>query len=403
MIFSSELRRGGWTLAGSTLAIATGVAALHLYTGGLFVSALERDIGLTRSQFGLGVSLATFGMALANPIVGRLIDRYGPRRPALGAFAALALLYVALGAWTRSTAVFLLLQFLIGLLAGGSGPIALVRAVSAWFTVGRGRALGILMTGIGLSAALTPRFLTGVIVNYGWQVGFYTLAAIAAAGLVPVALFLRLPAADVSQSTAARSPSVGLSPPERRTFCLLMLALCTMAVGFAGMLSHFVPMLIDAGLTPSQAGSLAGVIGVSLLGSRLITGWLIDRFFAPHIAVAICLVCVGGFVALLSGGAAAAMGGAIGLGAAMGAEGDLIGYLVTRYFGLERFGRVYGWQYAAFILCAGSSPVWMGVSHDLTGSYRMAFVLGSLLLLAAAVLFLQLPPYGRATTSASAR
>jgi MFS family permease len=370
-----------------------GVASLHLYTGGAFFNDLAQAIGLTRTQFGLGVFLATIGMALANPLVGRLIDRYGPLRPALASFAALSLMYMALGALTRSVIAFLILQFLVGMLAAGSGPIALVRGVSAWFAAGRGLALGILMTGIGVSAALTPPLLARVIASSGWQAGFYTLAAIAAVGLVPVALFLRLPPSSAREKWRAVGSGRDFSESERHVFWLLMAALSIMAMGFAGMMSHFVPMLIDFGATPVQAGKLAGVIGVSLLVSRLIVGWLIDRFFAPYVAVAICFICMGAFIALLTGGASAAVIGAVGFGAGMGSEGDLVGYLVTRYFGLGRFGRIYGWQYAAFILSAGLSPFWIGVSFDLSGSYRLAFVIGSLLLLVAAAVFMRLPRY----------
>ena len=38
----------------------------------------------------------------------------------------------------------------------------------------------------------------------------------------------------------------------------------------------------------------------------------------------------------------------VGLG--MGAEGDIIAYLISRYFGLRAFGEIYGYAFSAFTL-----------------------------------------------------
>ncbi len=63
-----------------------------------------------------------------------------------------------------------------------------------------------------------------------------------------------------------------------------------MSLSFAGLLPHFVPMLGDEGLTPVSAGRIAGEIGLAVIASRLVVGYLLDRVFAPHIAIVICLV-----------------------------------------------------------------------------------------------------------------
>lgn len=394
MSFFKEIRAGAPTLLGSTLALGMGVTALNLYSGGLFFRPLEHAIGLTRTDLGLGVFLSTLGIAVANPVVGQAVDRWGPRRPGLFAFAALAVLYLASGTVMHSVGVYLTLQFLLGLLAAGSGPITFVRAVSGWFVKGRGLALGVLLTGIGLSAAIAPPQLSAIIAKQGWEAGFRTLAAIAAVGLVPVALFVRLPDAQA----AARAPTplpAALSTPERRAFGMLLAAFAIMAVSFAGMMSHFAPMMSDFGASPARIGALMGVIGTSITLSRPLIGWLIDRCFAPYIAAGICMVCLGAFIALWVGGEKAATLSGMAFGAGMGAEADLLGYLVTRYFGLARFGRLYGWQYAAFIVSAGTSPLWMGLSFDHTGSYHLTFLVAATLLAVAAALFLCLPAYDR--------
>ena len=144
-------------------------------------------------------------------------------------------------------------------------------------------------------------------------------------------------------------------------------------------------MLTDAGLPPQRAATLAGLVGISLIVGRVATGALIDRVFAPYVAAALFAIAALGCFALLWGGIALAPFAAIAIGLAMGAEVDLIGYLVARYFGLRAYGAIYGWQYSAFMIGLAVSPLLAGLVFDSTHSYRCA-VLGAGILLSAAVL-----------------
>ncbi|WP_162806800.1 MFS transporter [Sphingosinicella terrae] len=378
---------------GAVLGIATGVSALLMYTAGLFVADLEREIGLTRTEFGMGVFLIAVALALANPIVGWAIDRFGVRAPAAAGLVALALGFFALAQLGRSVEAYLALQAITAFFAAASGPVAYTKAVSAWFSRNRGLALGITMTGIGLSAALAPPIVARVIEARGWEDGYRLLGLLALVGLLPLLLLLRLPP---SAARAANIMAVDAAAFDRRTFAVMMAAFALMALAFAGLIPHFVPMLRDLGLDPLAAGALAGLIGVAVMVSRLIVGWLVDRVPAPFVAVGVCALCASGCLTLLLAGAPGAYVAAIALGAAMGGEIDLIGFLVARHFRLGSFGRIYGLQYAAFILAAGISPLWMGALYDRQGSYAGALVACIALLAAAALLFLMLPKGERA-------
>jgi cyanate permease len=178
-----------------------------------------------------------------------------------------------------------------------------------------------------------------------------------------------------------------------RVFWILAAASATMSLSFMGLLPHFVPMLGDAGFDPVAAGRIAGQIGLAVIASRLLIGYLLDRVFAPLVAITVCLIAAAGCLLFFSRGAAAASFTAIGLGFAVGAELDLIGFLVARYFGLAAFGRIYGWQYGAFIAASGLGPLWVGALRDATGSYQLPLLLGSGGLLVACAIFLMLPRY----------
>jgi cyanate permease len=166
-----------------------------------------------------------------------------------------------------------------------------------------------------------------------------------------------------------------------------------MSLAFTGMLPHFVPMLTDGGLDPVAAGRIAGQIGLAVISSRLLIGLLLDRLFAPRIAIAVCLLAAAGCALFIARGTAAATLTAIALGCAIGAELDLMGFLVARYFGLAGFGRIYGWLYGAFVAASGLAPLWVGALRDATGSYALPLALCIGGLIAACGVFLLLPRY----------
>jgi MFS family permease len=182
-------------------------------------------------------------------------------------------------------------------------------------------------------------------------------------------------------------------------FWLLAASFAMMSLSFAGFLPHFVPMLTDGGLSPVTAGTIAAEIGLAVIASRLVIGFLMDRLFAPRIAIAMSLIAASGFIILVVNGIAAASLTAIALGLAMGAELDLMGFLVARYFGLREFGRIYGWLYGAFIFASGLGPLWVGALRDANGNYTLALGIGAAGLLVACVGFLLLPRYSEAAES----
>ena len=146
---SAALPRGwGKILTGAVLGSASGVAALLLYTNGLFVAGLSAEFGLTRTQFGFGVLLVTLALAAANPVVGWAIDRFSVKWPAIVGLLLLSAGFASLGAFVHSTGSYLLLQALVAFVGAASGTIAFTKVIGATFHRHRGIALGITMTGI---------------------------------------------------------------------------------------------------------------------------------------------------------------------------------------------------------------------------------------------------------------
>ncbi len=392
----------GWprSLAGAVIGSATGVSALLLYTNGLFVAGLTRDFGLTRVQFGFGVLLVTMALAAANPLVGWLVDRFGAKWPSIAGLLLLSLGFALLGTFIHSVHSYYLLQCLLAFTAAASGPIAYSKIVNETFIRHRGVALGLTMTGIGIAAAAIPKLLAIVIASQGWRAGYYHLAFVPLVGAVLTALLLpSRHATGVRRIAATPQPAVAQPATTHAqwirspVFWMLAGTFAMMSLSFAGLLPHFVPMLGDAGMDPVAAGGTAAEIGLAVIASRMVVGYLLDRVFAPRIAILICLIAAAGCLVFRYNGVSSASLTAIGLGLALGAELDLMGFLIARYFGLAQFGKIYGWLYFAFVFASGIGPLWVGAVRDSTGSYSVALVASAMGLVLTCAGFLLLPKY----------
>jgi cyanate permease len=385
----------GWrrSLAGAVLGSATGVSALLLYTNGLFVAGLTQDYGLTRVQFGFGVLLVTMALAGANPLVGWLVDRLGAKWLSVAGLLLLSLGFASLGAFIESVNSYFLLQVMVALAGAASGPIAYSKIINETFNRHRGIALGITMTGIGVAAAFVPPALANVIADLGWRSGYYTLALLPLVGAVLTAMLLPSRHAVGAQKIAVQAQTTVVDWVRSPVFWMLAGTFAMMSLSFMGLLPHFVPMLGDAGIDPRAAGKLAGQIGLAVIASRMLVGLALDRFFAPCIAIAISLVAAAGNLVFFFLGAEYAWLTAIAIGLALGAELDLMGFLIARYFGLAQFGKIYGWLYFAFIFASGLGPLWVGAVRDATGNYSIALVASAIGLLVSCGGFLLMPRY----------
>ena len=161
-----------------------------------------------------------------------------------------------------------------------------------------------------------------------------------------------------------------------------------------GVVSHLVPLLTDRGVSPQTATGMVGIAGVALIGGRLFAGFLLDRIHAPYVAAAFFLAPLIGIIVLLSTlGAEGAAVGTMLIGIGLGAEVDLIAFLLSRYLGMRAFGEIYGYFFALFMLGAGLGPFAMGVSFDRTGSYKLMLVCYAFALALASLPILRLGAY----------
>ena len=144
----------------------------------------------------------------------------------------------------------------------------------------------------------------------------------------------------------------------------------------------------------SRAFAILTASGVALIIGRLCSGWIIDRVFAPYVAMVFMLVPMFGIAVLGFGfGGISPVIGTICLGMGIGAEIDIMAFLVGRYFGLRQYGTLYGVMFAIAILGNATGSNLLGWSFQFFNSYTPALVLFEVFLVAAALCFLGLGPY----------
>jgi MFS family permease len=337
---------------------------------------------------------------IATPVVGRLVDRFGIRAVALPAIAVFSFATASVAWVPASPAAFTALYALMGLGAAGQTPLIYAKAISVRFDHHRGLALGIAMAGVGLGAALVPQFAQQMIGIAGWRGAYAGLGMLTFVLAFPaVALFIGRPAADqeavVQRASFARRPGLtGLEALRTARFWALAFSFFIVSGTTGGIISHLVPLMSDRGVSPQTATAMVGIAGMALIGGRLLSGFLLDRIHAPYVAAVFFLAPLVGIVVLLTTlrpeGAAL---GTVLVGIGVGAEVDLIAFLLSRYLGMRAFGEIYGYFFSIFMLGAGLGPFAMGVSYDRTGSYRLMLMCFAFALALASLPMLRLGPY----------
>jgi len=391
----SEFSRHWLLVLVCAVGIGVGVSSLPFYTQGLFIEAWIADFGWTRAQASLGILGSTLALAAVLPFIGSIVDRYGLVTPVMISLLGLSLAYVLLGMFVQSIATFVILAMLQAILGSASSPLAYTRAINAVFNKQRGLALGVALSGAGVAATFGPTLISNAIDVFGWRGAYYAMALFTlVVGAVIVLVLSRLNGAKTAASIDMEAANRDfLVAKASRTYWTIMAAIFCLSLGLGGLMIHFVPILLDVGFATNAAVKIAGVIGIAVVLGRLLVGFAVDRIFAPRVAIAILLACISGVLALALLGSVVAVPAAFVIGFSVGAEVDLIGYLVARYFGMHAYGQIYGRQYSTFLIATGLSPVILGAVRDATGTYTASLFTAAAFMVISAALFAKLPKF----------
>ena len=390
-----SLRYPGWRVAlASSACVFVSFASLLVYTFGVFLKPVTAEFGWSRQAASAAFGIAALAVAACSPVIGYLLDRYPARRIILPAFAIFGCAFASL-AWLTPHLWHLYAIFLVlGIVGNGAAHLAYSRVLTTWFDERRGVAFAIVMTGGALGAIILPPLAEALISQRGWRPAFAILGAFVLAVGLPLGSRVRerpSPLHFRKEAIAGPSTAEGL---RSRSFWIIATVLFAVSITQNGAIAHLTALLTDRGVSPAQAPWATSAMGAAILAGRLITGGLLDRFFAPRVAfVLLAISALGTF--LLAGARSLAMGiaGAAMIGFGMGGDADVTPYLLSKYFGLRSFSTLYGFTWTAYAIAAAIGPVIMGKAFDATRSYQTLLSELALLTLAAAALMLLLPRY----------
>ena len=378
-----------WLLVlGAVFALALSSGPVFHFAFSVFIVPVSVEFASDRATVSLAVSIALLAIALATRGLGWLTDRYGSRAVVLTSAPATAAGLLALAYLPHDIATFIAVYAVVAVISLGTSTLPYVSAVTKRFNARRGLALGCTMAGIGIGVAVLPPISQAMIDAFGWRGAYAGLAALVACVAWPAALLLpRGGGRSMSQNSM-----LGLSLRQcvaEPAFAKMMIAFMLAAFAMSGVMAHLVPLLGDRGIAPDRAAAVLSIGGIALIVGRIAAGYLLDRIFAPYLAVLFFIFPLTGLLLILFGqDVRFAWTGAALIGLGIGAEVDLIAYMISRYFGLRFFGSIYGVMLTGFMFGNAVGPVSMGVSHARTGNYDAillasagALALGCLLML----------------------
>ena len=392
-----DLRFYGWRVVlAACFGVMAGFGSLFVYTFAVFVKPLSAAFGWNRESISLGFGLAAVTLGLISPLLGRWIDRFGPRRIILPSMTIFGCAIISLAFLHSAIWQFYVTCVVLGAVGNGAAHLAYSRSISTWFERRLGTALAFVMVGAGLGAMLLPVFAQTIITRFGWRPAYVSLGCLALLLGLPLSWrYVHERGRDRRETAPIFHPGLTWQQGLRSfAFWIIVVVLFFSSISMNGAITHLSALLTDRGITPGDAALCASLLGGSSLLGRIGVGWLLDRFFGARVALVVSLVTAAGIFLLARAGSfpagcfAAAL---IGIGA--GGEAAITPYLLTRYFGLRSFSTLYGLTWTFYAAAGAIGPVILGRAFDATGSYASLLITLSGVLALSAAMNLLLPKY----------
>jgi MFS family permease len=367
-----------------TLAVASGL----YFSFPVFFVALLEEFGWSRGATAAAFSISSIVQGLLSPVVGMLVDRVGPRRVMLGGAWLLG------GACALSSRVDSLwsLYLLTGVLAAaGVCAVSWVPSgalIARWFAERRGSVMGLAFSGMGAGVLAVGPLAQWLIAGHGWRAAYVVLGVGTLLVLVPLVwLGVRdAPRATLPPAAPDRDPRPAPAPAggevagalRTRAFWALFFAYLCTPLGVFPIVTHQVAFAVDQGFPRLFVAGIFGLTGLFSVAGRILFGIAADRIGRATSATISYGCTAAGTLCLLTleawPQAAALYAYAILFGLGFGARGPIITAIAAHLFPGRRFGVIYGILSVGNGIGGAIAPWFGGAVHDVTGSYRVAFL-----------------------------
>jgi len=350
----------------------------------VFFDSLTDHLGISRTAASIAYAAGTLAGILPAPVIGRWIDRRGPRLTATLIAAGLAVACLCMALVDSMFTLLLGFAALRGMAIGGLSLVS-QQVVNLWFVHRRGIAAAAASLGLAGGSMVFPQLIDWLIALFGWRGAYLALALLVALTILPVAAMLFRDRPEKFGLT----PDAGLAPVATKAmeepsftrkqalrtgafWLLCAVGFLTNAVGTALLLNHFSIMRV-AGIEREDALRVLAVYAAVQAVVTLGTGALLDRHeprrlvpFAMFLLATTCALPALGSGIAVSWLYALCLGGAYGSQQAIGAAG------YAQYFGRDHLGAIRGASFVFGIGGAAFGPLPFAASIDWTQSYFAA-------------------------------
>lgn len=403
----------GWYIVGACVLIT-------LYTMGIvhfgFTAVFEpiaEECGWSYAQISVAASLRGLEIGLLAPLMGFLVDRWGPR---ILIFCGSILVCLGLLFLSRVSSL-ITFYGAFGLIAIGvstcTGTV-LMTAVTNWFHKKASIAIGIVASGFGLGGLMVP-VVTKLIDILQWRMAMVAVGLGMLVIVLPLSFLVRhkpekygyQPDGEVSGEAEIMQNPVSTANAEvnisykqalrKRAFWHIAISATCYTFVTGAVVTHVMPYLSSISINRSVSSIVALVIPVASIGGRLSSGWLVNRFGSKKIfASSFALVAAGlllyeyvnseeiwllvPFLITYS----------LGWGFSVTTRFSLI----REYFGRVNFGTIIGFLSGIMMLGNIAGTPLVGWVFDTWGSYQGAWLGCGAISLIGAVLAFTIPSPG---------
>lgn len=402
-----------WLVGAVTFGVILVSAGVRAAPGALILP-LEAEFGWSRASISLAVALSTLTYGLTAPFAGRFIDRFGPRRVAVGGAALIAAGLFPIVLMTAMWQLLLFWGLVVGSGIGGVGGVLGATVATRWFRAHRGMAVGVFAAAMSMGQLIFLPSLVALTLTATWRTAVMVLAIAVVVAAIPALIVLRDRPSDVGLRPYGDDGSGAAAEAERveqaqgrtltqaaRTGDFWLLAGSFFVCGFTttGLIgTHLLPDAVDHGFSEVTAASALGLMGLMNIVGTLSSGWLTDRYDNRKLlaayytlrALSIALLPVVLAVPEL-------FAFAIIYGLDWIATVPPTTNLTVRIFGRANMGTIYGTILCSHMIGAALGAYLGGVAHDALGDYTAMFLAAGMLGVVAAAMSLRISTPGHDT------
>ena len=380
----------GWRMVGLVSAIRIIGGGLHQFGFTVFFLPISQDLGLSRAATSLAFSLSRAEGAIEAPLVGYLIDRYGPR-PILVTAVFLAGIGYILLSWVNSYASFMIVYLGVICLAFVAGFIHSPMVVAnSWFIRQRARAMTVVGAAVPVGGALITPLLAIGVTSMGWRWAAFASGCIFLLVCLPLSFQLKgspesmglLPDGDVPPAPGAMSAAeitsknanADLTSREAMktwVFWVLVVSMTARVTCYSAATVHFVPLMVWKGLSEGAAAALLGAFAFANLVAHFVLGWIADRVNKPKLLVVCHFLPALSVAPLLSDSGHWQLWFFTIVFILLDASFPIVWATVGDFFGRRHFATVRGSMSFFYMWGSFAGPVLAGAIYDRTQSYMI--------------------------------